>query len=56
MSTNLGTIFVKQSINYNERVLDQFTIQPPNIELLLPTRKGIIPRDAVWQTVHLKKY
>lgn len=47
---------VEQRLLRDECLLDQFTIQPANVEISLPTRQGTIPRDAVWQTVDMEKY
>ncbi|XP_022170603.1 beta-1,4-galactosyltransferase galt-1-like [Myzus persicae] len=34
----------------------QYIIHPPHVERTLPTRSGIVPRDAVWQKVQSTKY
>lgn len=46
----------EQRLLRDECLLNQFTVQPPSVELSLPVRKEMIARDAVWQTVHLTKY
>lgn len=39
----------------DESLLSQFTVQPLSVELSLPNRSEINPKDAVWQTVHSTK-